>query len=232
MGRGLHRALVVLLTPLTAGHARLWPRVEAGYARLLDGALQVRALVIMLVMVVAGGAQRAVQELALVQEHRIVRVAVHDQKRRRIGGQIGDRVGARHQVRPLLDRRTDELSGGLEVPALGGANPQPLDGQPVETLAGAEQPTRDRVAGLLLELVFRDLFEFGLIQTDQFGTSIADALRVFAELREVGVRLGVDFDRVVLFVNGFPHLSLQLCQAFIGIASRIINSHLIEYCSQ
>ncbi len=41
-----------------------------------------------------------------------------------------------------------------------------LDGQPVETLAGADQATRDRVAALLLELVFRELFEFGLIQTD------------------------------------------------------------------
>ncbi len=41
-----------------------------------------------------------------------------------------------------------------------------LDGQCVETLVGADQPTRDRVAALLLELVFRELFEFGLIQTD------------------------------------------------------------------
>ena len=41
-----------------------------------------------------------------------------------------------------------------------------LDGQPVEDLAGADQPSRDRVAALLLELVFRELFEFGLIQTD------------------------------------------------------------------
>ena len=41
-----------------------------------------------------------------------------------------------------------------------------LDGESAEALVGADQPTRDRVAALLLELVFRELFEFGLIQTD------------------------------------------------------------------
>lgn len=41
-----------------------------------------------------------------------------------------------------------------------------LEGESAEALVGADQPTRDRVATLLLELVFRELFEFGLIQTD------------------------------------------------------------------
>jgi len=41
-----------------------------------------------------------------------------------------------------------------------------VEGRSVETLAGADQATRDRVAGLLLQLVFRELFEFGLIQSD------------------------------------------------------------------
>ena len=41
-----------------------------------------------------------------------------------------------------------------------------LEGEPVESLTTATQATRDRVAGLLLELLFRELFELGMVQTD------------------------------------------------------------------
>ena len=41
-----------------------------------------------------------------------------------------------------------------------------LEGEPIDSLTTATQATRDRVAGLLLELLFRELFEFGMIQTD------------------------------------------------------------------
>ncbi len=41
-----------------------------------------------------------------------------------------------------------------------------LEGEPIESLTTATQATRDRVVGLLLELLFRELFEFGMIQTD------------------------------------------------------------------
>ena len=41
-----------------------------------------------------------------------------------------------------------------------------LEGEPIESLTTATQATRNRVAGLLLELLFRELFEFGMIQTD------------------------------------------------------------------
>ncbi|MDH3888299.1 MAG: AarF/ABC1/UbiB kinase family protein [Gammaproteobacteria bacterium] len=41
-----------------------------------------------------------------------------------------------------------------------------LEGEPIESLTTASQATRDRVVGLLLELLFRELFEFGMIQTD------------------------------------------------------------------
>jgi predicted unusual protein kinase regulating ubiquinone biosynthesis (AarF/ABC1/UbiB family) len=41
-----------------------------------------------------------------------------------------------------------------------------LEGEPIESLTSATQTTRDRVAGLLLKLLFRELFEFGMIQTD------------------------------------------------------------------
>ena len=41
-----------------------------------------------------------------------------------------------------------------------------LEGEPIESLTTAPQETRDRVVGLLLELLFREMFEFGMIQTD------------------------------------------------------------------
>jgi len=41
-----------------------------------------------------------------------------------------------------------------------------LEGEPIESLTTASQTTRDRVVGLLLELLFRELFEFRMIQTD------------------------------------------------------------------
>ncbi len=56
IGKVLHRVIVILLTPLTAGHAWLWPRLEHAYSRLLAGALRARAVVLLLVLVIAGGA--------------------------------------------------------------------------------------------------------------------------------------------------------------------------------
>ena len=41
-----------------------------------------------------------------------------------------------------------------------------LEGEPIESLATASQTTRDQVTGLLLQLLFRELLEFGMIQTD------------------------------------------------------------------
>lgn len=41
-----------------------------------------------------------------------------------------------------------------------------VDGVAVESLAEAAQPLRDRIASLLIGLLFRELFEFRLIQTD------------------------------------------------------------------
>ena len=40
------------------------------------------------------------------------------------------------------------------------------EGEPVEALAKASQAERDRVVGLLFELLFREIFEFRLVQTD------------------------------------------------------------------
>ena len=41
-----------------------------------------------------------------------------------------------------------------------------LEGEPIESLVTATQATRDRIVGLLLDLFFRELYEFGMIQTD------------------------------------------------------------------
>lgn len=41
-----------------------------------------------------------------------------------------------------------------------------LHGEPIESLVSASQATRDRAVTLLLDLLFRELFEFGMIQTD------------------------------------------------------------------
>lgn len=41
-----------------------------------------------------------------------------------------------------------------------------LDGQPIESLRNESQPIRDRVATALMELSMREVFEWGLVQTD------------------------------------------------------------------
>jgi len=41
-----------------------------------------------------------------------------------------------------------------------------VEGVAVESLDSAAQPVRDRITGLLIGLLFRELFEFGLVQTD------------------------------------------------------------------
>ena len=41
-----------------------------------------------------------------------------------------------------------------------------VEGVAIETLSGASQTERDRVAALMIDLVMRELFEFGLMQTD------------------------------------------------------------------
>jgi len=41
-----------------------------------------------------------------------------------------------------------------------------VDGAPVESLSDAPQAERDRIAGLLFALLFRELFDFRLVQTD------------------------------------------------------------------
>ena len=57
--------------------------------------------------------------------------------------------------------RTDPTLSGPDILAMDW-----IEGIPVESLAEGPQATRDRIATLLIALLFRELFEFGLIQTD------------------------------------------------------------------
>ena len=41
-----------------------------------------------------------------------------------------------------------------------------VEGHPIESLEGSARRTRDRAVSLLMELFFRELFEFQLVQTD------------------------------------------------------------------
>jgi len=41
-----------------------------------------------------------------------------------------------------------------------------VGGVPIESMTDAPQAERDRIVGLLVQLLFRELFEFGLMQTD------------------------------------------------------------------
>ena len=99
-----------------------------------------------------------------------------------------------------------------------------LPGRPVETLAEADQPTRDRVMGALVDLVLRELFEFGVMQTDpnfanyrwqpetgrvvllDFGATRAVPAGVaaaYAALIEAGLARDLDRVRAVAVEAGF-----------------------------
>lgn len=67
-----------------------------------------------------------------------------------------------------------EVSEALTTESVLAMSWQP--GTPIEDLAGAPQDERDRVAGLLYTLFFRELFDFGLVQTDpNFANFLYDA---------------------------------------------------------
>lgn len=69
--------------------------------------------------------------------------------------------------RLLADRpefRVPELHADLTTPNVLAMSY--VDGRPIDSLAAAAQPERDRVLTLLIGLLFRELFEFRLMQTD------------------------------------------------------------------
>ncbi|MDD3354135.1 AarF/ABC1/UbiB kinase family protein [Zoogloea sp.] len=93
-----------------------------------------------------------------------------DEAKRQLHAEADYRIEAAHltRFRALLADHTDFLLPEVQEPL---TNAQILvmshvEGEPVEALAHASQAERDRVASLLFELLFRELFEFHLVQTD------------------------------------------------------------------
>ncbi|WP_066548130.1 MULTISPECIES: ABC1 kinase family protein [unclassified Sphingomonas] len=79
-----------------------------------------------------------------------------------------------------------------------------VTGVPVESLVDAPQAERDRVVTLLLELVLRELFEFGLMQTDpNFANYLYDpatkriALLDFGAAREIAPETAAGYARLL-----------------------------------
>ena len=69
-----------------------------------------------------------------------------------------------------------------------------LDSAPLDSLVGAPQDLRDRVAVALIELVLRELFAFGLMQTDlRSPLAVSDLVRDFEQgaLADAAARVGV-----------------------------------------
>ncbi|MEY3533796.1 MAG: hypothetical protein RI979_1820, partial [Pseudomonadota bacterium] len=90
--------------------------------------------------------------------------------KRQLHGEADYLAEAQHlaQFRTLLDESADFVLPELE-PDL--CTPQVLamsyvESAPLESLTTAPQATRDRVASALIDLVLRELFEFGAMQTD------------------------------------------------------------------
>ncbi len=83
-------------------------------------------------------------------------------------------------------------------------------GVPVESLADAPQVERDRILGLLVGLLFRELFEFGLMQTDpNFANYRYDPLSQQLTL--------LDFGATRSFTPAFGHAYKQLmCATMAG----------------
>ena len=73
---------------------------------------------------------------------------------RRFGAHLGD--DPRYQIPRVHAHVSAEAVLGMEF----------LDGDPIETLADAPSAERDRVAADLLQLALREVFEWGLVQTD------------------------------------------------------------------
>ena len=73
---------------------------------------------------------------------------------KRFAGQLGD--DARFDIPEVIDALTTSQTLAMQY----------LDGQPIESLAEAPRAERNGAAGALVELALRELFEWGLVQTD------------------------------------------------------------------
>lgn len=116
-----------------------------------------------------------------------------------------------------------------------------VEGRPIETLADADQEVRDRTMGALVELVLRELFDFGVMQTDpnfanyrwqpdsgrivllDFGAARAvppHVAQVYRSLIEAGLSRDRDRIRDTAVAAGF--LGADAARAHRGAIDRII----------
>ena len=94
-------------------------------------------------------------------------------------------------------------------------------GAPLDTLAGAPQAVRDAVGRLLQRLVFRELFEFGVMQTDpNFANYLWDA-----RAGRVGL---LDFGATVEFAPAFAARYRAITGAIVRGDRRAIRRHAVE----
>lgn len=84
-----------------------------------------------------------------------------------------------------------------------------VGGVPVESMGTAPQAERDRIVGLLVTLLFRELFEFGLMQTDPNFANY----RYDPESRQL---ILLDFGATRSFVPAFGQAYRQLIHAVIA----------------
>lgn len=84
-----------------------------------------------------------------------------------------------------------------------------VGGVPIESMGTAPQAERDRIVGLLVTLLFRELFEFGLMQTDPNFANY----RYDPESRQL---ILLDFGATRSFVPAFGQAYRQLIHAVIA----------------
>ncbi len=95
-----------------------------------------------------------------------------------------------------------------------------VEGAPLEALADAPQGTRDAVGRLLERLLFRELFEFGVMQTDpNFANYLWDA-----RAQHVGL---LDFGATVEFAPEFVERYRRICRAIVGGDRDAVRRHAV-----
>jgi predicted unusual protein kinase regulating ubiquinone biosynthesis (AarF/ABC1/UbiB family) len=95
-----------------------------------------------------------------------------------------------------------------------------VEGAPLEALADAPQATRDAVGRLLERLLFRELFEFGVMQTDpNFANYLWDE-----RARRVGL---LDFGATVEFAPEFVERYRLICRAIVDGDRGSVRRHAV-----
>jgi predicted unusual protein kinase regulating ubiquinone biosynthesis (AarF/ABC1/UbiB family) len=98
-----------------------------------------------------------------------------------------------------------------------------MHGEPLVTLGepGVSQSRRDRVGGLLYHLLFRELFEFGVMQTDpNFGNYLVDPDSGDLDL--------LDFGSAMEYPSEFTRRYARICKAMLDDDIELVESIATE----